>query len=52
MYPGASVDWRDHLKKSISSEMSAKPMVDYFEPLMDWLREQNKGRKYTLPESL
>jgi hypothetical protein len=20
-------------------------MVDYFEPLMDWLKEQNKGRK-------
>jgi peptidyl-dipeptidase A len=32
--------------------MSAKPMVDYFEPLMDWLMEQNKGRKHTLPESL
>jgi peptidyl-dipeptidase A len=52
MYPGASVDWRDHLKASIGSEMSAKPMVDYFEPLMDWLKEQNKGRKHTLPKSL
>jgi len=52
MYPGASVDWRDHLKESIGSEMSAQPMVDYFEPLMNWLREQNKGRKHTLPESL
>ncbi|UCH66519.1 MAG: M2 family metallopeptidase [Ignavibacterium sp.] len=52
MYPGASVDWREHLNASIGSDMSAKPMVDYFEPLMSWLKEQNKGRKYTLPESL
>ncbi len=52
MYTGASVDWRNHLKASIGSEMSAKPMVNYFEPLMDWLKQQNKGRKYTLPESL
>jgi peptidyl-dipeptidase A len=50
--PGASVDWRKHLKNSIGSEMNAKPMVDYFAPLMDWLKEQNKGRKYTLPESI
>lgn len=50
--PGASVDWREHLKNSIGSEMSAKPMVDYFTPLLDWLKEQNKGKKHTLPESL
>lgn len=52
MYPGASVDWREHLKNSIGSEMSAKPMVEYFAPLMDWLKEQNNGRKYTLPGSI
>jgi peptidyl-dipeptidase A len=50
--PGATVDWRELLKESIGSEMSAKPMVDYFAPLMDWLKKQNKGRKYTLPESI
>lgn len=49
MYPGASVDWRDHLKKNIGTDMSAKPMLDYFAPLMAYLKEQNKGRKYTLP---
>ena len=26
-------------------EMSAKPMLEYFAPLMDWLEEQNKGEK-------
>jgi peptidyl-dipeptidase A len=32
--------------------MNAKAMLRYFEPLMGWLKEQNKGRKYTLPERL
>jgi len=49
--PGGTVDWRELLKKSTGSEMTAKPLVDYFEPLMSWLKEQNKGRKYTLPET-
>lgn len=50
MYPGASVDWRAHLKESIGSDFSAKPMMDYFSPLMAYLKKQNAGRKYTLPE--
>ena len=52
MYPGASVDWREHLKKHTGSDMSAKAMVDYFAPLMDYLKEVNKGRAHTLPEKL
>ena len=47
---GANNDWRQLLKESVGSEMSAKPMLDYFEPLMAYLKEQNKGRTYTLPE--
>jgi len=50
MTPGATVDWREHLKASIGSDMSAKPMLDYFMPLMDYLKKQNAGRTYTLPE--
>lgn len=50
MTPGATVDWREHLKASIGSDMSAKPMLDYFMPLMDYLKQQNQGRTYTLPE--
>jgi peptidyl-dipeptidase A len=49
--PGATVEWRELLKKFTGSEMTAKPLVKYFEPLMSWLKEQNKGRKYTLPET-
>ncbi|MBS1646527.1 MAG: M2 family metallopeptidase [Bacteroidetes bacterium] len=50
MKPGASVDWREHLKKSIGQDFSAKPMLEYFSPLMNYLKRINAGRKYTLPE--
>ncbi len=50
MAPGATVDWREHLKNSIGTDMSAKPMVNYFAPLMSYLKEQNAGRNYTLEE--
>ncbi|MGB4775589.1 MAG: M2 family metallopeptidase [Daejeonella sp.] len=52
MYPGSSKDWSEVLKEKTGSELTAKPMLDYFEPLMKWLKEQNKGRKYTLPERI
>jgi len=50
--PGASVDWKEHLQASIGSDMSAKPMVDYFAPLYEWLKKENEGRTYALPETL
>ena len=49
---GANNDWREVLQESVGSGMSAKPMLEYFNPLMEYLKEQNKGRDYTLPESL
>ena len=52
MYPGASRNWRDVLKEATGEDMNAKAMLRYFDPLMTWLKEQNKGRKYTLPETL
>lgn len=51
MTPGASVDWRIHLRNCIHSDMSAKPLMKYFAPLSAYLAEQNKGRKYTLEEA-
>lgn len=48
MYPGESADWRKMLKEKTGEDLSARAMVAYFEPLMNYLREQNKGRKYTL----
>jgi peptidyl-dipeptidase A len=50
MKPGASADWRRLLKEKTGSDLSAKAMLEYFAPLMDYLKEANKGRKYTLPE--
>lgn len=50
MRPGATVDWRQLLREKLGADMSAKPMVDYFQPLMAYLKQVNKGRTYTLPE--
>jgi peptidyl-dipeptidase A len=48
MYPGASADWRKMLKDKTGEELSARAMVAYFQPLIDYLKQQNKGRKYTI----
>jgi peptidyl-dipeptidase A len=50
MAPGASRPWREVLKETTGQELNAQAMVQYFEPLHNWLKEQNKGRTYTLPE--
>ena len=43
---GASKPWPDALEAFTGTrEMSAKPMLEYFAPLMKWLKEQNKGEK-------
>lgn len=49
---GASKDWRTVLKESTGDDLNAKAMLDYFGPLVAWLKEQNRGRTYTLPEQL
>jgi len=50
MAPGASRPWREVLKETTGQELNAQAMVEYFAPLYAWLRKQNKGRTYTLPE--
>jgi peptidyl-dipeptidase A len=43
---GASKPWPDALEAFTGSrEMSGKAMIEYFKPLMDWLKKQNKGAK-------
>ena len=49
MTPGASRPWRDVLQETTGRELDAQAMVDYFQPLYDWLQEQNRGRDATLP---
>jgi len=48
MHPGASKDWRTVLKEKTGEDLSAKAMLEYYQPLYDWLKEQNKGRKKTV----
>jgi peptidyl-dipeptidase A len=48
--PGATVDSRALLRQATGSDLSARAMLEYFEPLRAWLSEQNRGRTCTLPE--
>jgi peptidyl-dipeptidase A len=41
---GATRDWNAVLREATGSGLSAKPMMAYFAPLMDWLKEKNQGR--------
>lgn len=43
---GSSQHWKSAMKimtKGKTDKMDAKPIVEYFEPLIVWLKEQNKG---------
>jgi peptidyl-dipeptidase A len=43
---GKSQPWQDTLEKLTGSrEMDASAIIDYFAPLMGWLREQNMGQE-------
>ena len=43
--PGASVPWQDTLEKLTGTrETDATAIIDYFAPLMVYLKEQNEGR--------
>ena len=43
---GASRPWQDALEKLTGTrQMDASAIVEYFQPLMGWLEEQNRGRE-------
>lgn len=42
--PGASRDWREVLREATGEELGGKAMLEYYAPLMDWLKEQNRGK--------
>ena len=48
MRPGSSIDWRKLLKEKTGEDLSARAMLEYFKPLMEWLKKENEGRKYTI----
>lgn len=45
MKQGATKDWRTVIREATGEEFSGRPMLEYFEPLMKYLKEQNKGRE-------
>jgi len=49
---GATEDWKKLLKDNTGDDLNAKAMLRYFEPLMSYLKEVNKGRTCTLPETI
>ena len=52
MAPGGTQDWRENLEENLNSDISANAIKEYFDPLMNWLKEENKDRTYTLPEKV
>jgi peptidyl-dipeptidase A len=50
MRSGNARDWRAVLRERTGEDLSAKAMLRYFAPLMEHLKKENQGRKYTLPE--
>jgi peptidyl-dipeptidase A len=44
MKQGATKDWRAVIREATGEEFSGRPMLEYFEPLMKYLQEQNQGR--------
>ncbi len=41
---GAMRDWNRLLYEATGEPLTASAMLDYYEPLLEWLREQNAGR--------
>ena len=45
MKQGATKDWRAVIREATGENFSGRPMLEYFEPLTKYLKEQNKGRE-------
>ncbi len=50
MRSGESRPWRDVLRETTGRPLDAQAMVEYFAPLYEWLKIQNRGRTATLPD--
>jgi peptidyl-dipeptidase A len=48
--PGGTRDWRELTREATGADLSAQPMLRYFDPLMEYLKKQNEGRVATLPD--
>jgi peptidyl-dipeptidase A len=45
MKQGATKDWRTVIREATGEEFSGRPMLEYFEPVVKYLKEQNQGRE-------
>nr|MDQ3073604.1 M2 family metallopeptidase [Bacteroidota bacterium] len=52
MAPGATRNWHELMQEKLGSELSTAPMLEYFSPLIKYLKIKNEGREYTLPETI
>jgi len=50
MKPGATKDWRKVLKEKTGEDLNARAMLEYYKPLMEYLKELNVGKAVTLPQ--
>ena len=41
---GATRDWREVIREKTGEEVSTRAMLEYFAPLMDYLKQENAGR--------
>lgn len=42
---GATRDWRTILREATGEDLSTRAMLEYYQPLLEWLKKQNRGRK-------
>jgi peptidyl-dipeptidase A len=42
---GATRDWNAVLREATGEGLTAKPLLAYFQPLLQWLERENQGRK-------
>lgn len=45
---GKTVDWRQLMKETTGEDINAKALLDYYKPLMDYLKKANEGRTKTI----
>lgn len=44
---GETRDWRELLKEKTGEDLSARAMLEYYNPLMEFLKKENEGRDIT-----
>jgi peptidyl-dipeptidase A len=44
MEKGATEDWRKVIRDATGEDLSTRAMMEYFKPLMSWLKDKNAGR--------